>query len=84
MILTLYGKENCGLCDQARVTLEMLQQDYSFEIEEINIYNDDKLLEEYHLLIPVIKHKEYLIDSEIIDIEKVETYLKSKKYSENS
>ncbi|MGP4040667.1 glutaredoxin family protein [Gracilibacillus sp. D59] len=84
MKLKLYGKENCSLCDQAKVTLEMLQQDYLFEIEEINIYNDDELLEAYHLMIPVIKHDDIIVDTEIVDMEKVENYLKKKNNSENS
>ncbi|QGH34140.1 glutaredoxin family protein [Gracilibacillus salitolerans] len=84
MQLKLYGKEKCSLCDQAKATLEMLQQDYLFEIEEINIYNDDVLLEAYHLMIPVIKHDDTIVDTEIVDIEKVENYLKKKNNSENS
>ncbi|WP_208588040.1 glutaredoxin family protein [Gracilibacillus suaedae] len=84
MKLKLYGKENCSLCDQAKVTLEMLQQDYLFEIEEINIYNDDVLLEAYHLMIPVIQHEDTIVDSELIDMEKIENYLKKKNNSENS
>ncbi|MGN8645363.1 glutaredoxin family protein [Gracilibacillus sp. HCP3S3_G5_1] len=84
MKLKLYGKENCSLCDEAKTILEMLQQDYLFEFEEINIYNDDVLLEAYHLLIPVIKHEDIIVDAEIIDMERVESYLKMKINSENS
>jgi glutaredoxin len=84
MKLKLYGKKNCSLCDQAKATLEMLQQDYLFEIEEINIYNDDVLLEAYHLMIPVIKHEDTIVDMELVDMEKIESYLKKKNNSENS
>ncbi|SFM21839.1 Glutaredoxin-like domain [Gracilibacillus orientalis] len=84
MKLKLYGKENCSLCDDAKATLEMLQQDYLFEIEEINIYNDDELLETYQLMIPVVKDEDTVVDTEIIDMDKVENYLKMKNNSENS
>jgi len=82
--LVLYSKENCSLCEQAKVILELIQQEYPFEWEEINIYNDEKLLEEYHLMIPVVAHENTIIDSELIDISKVENYLKLYNNSENS
>lgn len=84
MKLVLYSKENCSLCEQAKVILELIQQEYPFEWEEINIYNDEKLLEEYHLMIPVVAHENTIIDSELIDISKVENYLKLYNNSENS
>lgn len=84
MELLLYGKENCSLCEQAKMTLELLQQDYSFKWREINIYHDEALLEAYHLMIPVIAHQDTIIDSGIIDFSTVENYLKLYDNSENS
>ncbi|UOQ48240.1 glutaredoxin family protein [Gracilibacillus caseinilyticus] len=84
MKLTLYGKENCSLCTDAYHILEILRQDFIFELEEVNIYNEDELLEAYHLMIPVLKDQETIIDIGIIDIETVENYLLSKNNSENS
>ncbi|WP_130859729.1 glutaredoxin family protein [Gracilibacillus phocaeensis] len=76
MKLRLYGKTNCSLCDQAKVTLDILQNHYAFEIEEIDIYTDEELLEQYHLLIPVVTYEQEVIDSGIIDLQTVEDYLK--------
>ncbi|UOQ85233.1 glutaredoxin family protein [Gracilibacillus salinarum] len=84
MKLTLYGKEHCSLCTDAYHILEMLQQDFLFEIEEVDIYNEDELLEAFHLMIPVLKDQETVIDTGIIDIQTVENYLLSKNNSENS
>ncbi|RSK29436.1 glutaredoxin family protein [Bacillus sp. HMF5848] len=50
----MYSKENCSLCDKAKAILEDLQTEFSFDIEEIDIYKDDHLLELYQIKIPVI------------------------------
>jgi glutaredoxin len=53
--LTLFTKENCCLCVEAKEILEQLHIEKNIIIEEIDIYSDDDLLEEYQLMIPVIK-----------------------------
>jgi len=58
----LYTKTNCPLCDDAKVLLEVVLQDYDVEIREKDIYEDDHLLEKYQLMIPVVE-----IDGEEID-----------------
>jgi len=50
-----YKRERCPLCDEAMVLLQMFQQEYNFQIKEIDIYSDDSLLEKYQLSIPVIE-----------------------------
>ena len=57
MKVVVYSKENCSLCDEAKAILHELQ----VEFEEIDIYKDERWLERYHLMIPVIE-----IDGEII------------------
>ncbi|MDX8044670.1 glutaredoxin family protein [Gracilibacillus sp. S3-1-1] len=78
MKLILYGKDNCGLCDEAKTILEILQQDYLFELEEVNIYNNNEWFEAYHLMIPVVQHEDTIVDAGMIDMEKIESYLKMK------
>jgi len=53
--LTLFTKENCGLCEEAKEAIRSVQSDYEIEVNEIDIYSDDALLEEYQLMIPVIQ-----------------------------
>ncbi|MBP0726799.1 glutaredoxin family protein [Bacillus sp. RG28] len=52
--ITLYTKEKCGLCTEAKELLEEISKEYNIQINEIDIYSDDELLEEYQLMIPVI------------------------------
>lgn len=40
---------------KAKQILKEVQCEYSFQIEEIDIYEDNDLLEKYHLMIPVVE-----------------------------
>ncbi|EEK70685.1 Glutaredoxin [Bacillus mycoides] len=55
MKVVLYTKKDCGLCVKAKQVLKEVQYEYSFQIEEIDIYEDNDLLEKYHLMIPVVE-----------------------------
>ncbi|PDM39154.1 glutaredoxin [Parageobacillus yumthangensis] len=55
MVINLYSKTNCPLCDKAKQVLQELQKEFSFQINEIDIYQDDVLLEKYQLMIPVVE-----------------------------
>ncbi|MEH7461540.1 glutaredoxin family protein [Bacillus thuringiensis] len=74
MEVILYTKEECGLCQKAKKLLQELQDEYVFDLKEINIYEDEQLLEKYHLMIPVVEmegeeveygiiHKDVIINS---------------------
>ncbi|HDX9577284.1 TPA: glutaredoxin family protein [Bacillus pseudomycoides] len=74
MEVILYTKEECGLCQKAKKLLQELQDEYVFDLKEIHIYEDEKLLEKYHLMIPVVEiegaeveygiiHKDVIINS---------------------
>ncbi|WP_163536502.1 glutaredoxin family protein [Gracilibacillus sp. YIM 98692] len=84
MKVQLLGKEPCGLCEDALLLLQVLKQEYLFDLEEINIYNDDELIEKYHLKIPVVLINGQEVDYGQVNIETVEAYLKKEKFSENS
>jgi len=51
----LYSRPRCHLCETARDILEDLQLQWNFTIEEINIDLDDKLVEKYGIMIPVVE-----------------------------
>ncbi|KXG09079.1 hypothetical protein AT864_02764 [Anoxybacillus sp. P3H1B] len=55
MIVHLYSKKDCHLCEKAKEILAELQTELHFTIQEIDIYQDDVLLERYHLMIPVVE-----------------------------
>ncbi|AVQ99818.1 glutaredoxin family protein [Oceanobacillus sp. M65] len=50
----LYTKNPCSLCDEAKMMLELLQKDYSFNLIERDIETNDEWMERYHLLIPCV------------------------------
>ncbi|TCI27683.1 MULTISPECIES: glutaredoxin family protein [unclassified Exiguobacterium] len=76
MVLTLYRRENCSLCEEALVMLEWLQEDYPFELEQIDITGDALLEEKYLFEIPVVLHEGTLISQGRYDDEKVEEFVK--------
>lgn len=71
-----YTKDNCSLCDDAYAFLMMLQKDYPFELKEIDIYSNDRLLEEYQLIIPAVRVNDTLLTCEEISIEQLDKTLK--------
>jgi len=71
-----YTKENCSLCDDAYALLKMFQLSYPFEFEEIDIYSDDALLEEYQLLIPAVRMNDTFLTCEEMGLEQLEAAIK--------
>ena len=74
--VTFYTKENCLLCDEALDLLRVLQDLESFQLEVKDIYENDDLLEEYQLIIPVIKIDKEELSGEAINIETILINLK--------
>lgn len=55
LYIKFYTKKNCPLCDEALVLLDLLRYQYSFELEERDIYTNDEWLEKYQLEVPVVQ-----------------------------
>ena len=53
-LVTLYGKPDCHLCDDARAVLERVRRDHGFELVERDITTDDALHRAYLERIPVV------------------------------
>ena len=53
-MVTLYGKPDCHLCDDARAVLERVRRDRGFELVERDITTDDGLHRAYLERIPVV------------------------------
>ena len=53
-VVTLYGKPDCHLCDDARAVLEGVRRDHAFELVERDITTDDALHRAYLERIPVV------------------------------
>lgn len=54
MLVTLYSRPNCPLCDDARDWLEHLRPRVGFAIEEVDITADPDLHARYRDRIPVV------------------------------
>ena len=54
MTLTLLSKPGCHLCEDVRSSLEELQSDHHFALEEIDITTDAALFARYRYDIPVV------------------------------
>jgi glutaredoxin len=54
LIVTLYTKEDCGLCEEAASLLRRLQRRIRFEIEYVDVEADPVAGERYGQRIPVV------------------------------
>ena len=52
--VTLYGRDGCHLCDDARAVLLELRRRAPFELVEVDIETDDELHKRYLERIPVV------------------------------
>ena len=57
MLITLYGRAGCHICDETRARLEALVGNpFDFDILEVDIEEDDALHQLYLERIPVLEH----------------------------
>ena len=52
--VTLYGRDGCHLCDDARAALERVRARVPFTLDEVDIETDDALHARYLERIPVV------------------------------
>ncbi|OCS91653.1 glutaredoxin family protein [Caryophanon latum] len=67
MELLLYTRPNCPLCDDAKQLLHLLQDDFSFTWQEVNIEENDALHEQFCIMIPVIVHNGDILQQGNVD-----------------
>ncbi|WP_414054126.1 glutaredoxin family protein [Macrococcus equi] len=64
----LYTQPNCGLCNDAKIQLEIAHEDVALKVEEINIQLNDALNELYCIRVPVLvdrKNKQVIQEGQI-------------------
>ena len=54
MTVTLYSKPGCHLCEEVRASLEELQTEFRFTLEEVDITDNAELFARYRYEIPVV------------------------------
>ena len=52
--ITLYGRPDCHLCDEARAALERVRATHPFRLVDVDIEADDELFKRYLERIPVV------------------------------
>lgn len=67
MPVKFYSRPNCSLCDEGLLLLKLVQEDSNFDIEVINIEEDDALHEKYMLMIPVVEKDGNIIQYGALD-----------------
>jgi uncharacterized membrane protein len=61
--VTLYTRQGCHLCEQAKADLDSLQDKYPHRLVEIDIESDPALLKRYLVEIPVVEVGPYALKS---------------------
>ncbi|MGO1060540.1 glutaredoxin family protein [Planococcus sp. FY231025] len=54
-MITFYTRANCPLCEEARLMLQLVQEDFELDVTEVDIESDEALHEKYMLMIPVVE-----------------------------
>lgn len=78
VIVKLYTRKTCPLCDKGKEVLVNLQAEFDFVLEEVDIYNDDRLTEEYGLMIPVVEIDGEQVQFGQIDRQTISHFLRKK------
>ena len=74
--VTLYGRPECHLCDEARDALaELREEGLAFELREIDIDSDDDLLRSHLERIPVVEVEGEVVSELVFDPKAVRTAL---------
>ena len=55
MMVTLYTKDGCRLCDEVKADLAELAADFPHKLQEVDITQDSDLFARYRFAIPVVK-----------------------------
>lgn len=55
MIVKFFSRANCPLCVEGLQTLKLVQEDLPFDIDIVDIEQDDDIHEKYMLMITVVE-----------------------------
>lgn len=75
--LIFYTQPHCGLCEDAKIQIHLAKEDVTFNIEEINIEEDEALNTLYCLRVPVLidKSNQKIIQEGNIDFVTIIEYI---------
>jgi hypothetical protein len=79
VLLTLYSRRYCHLCDDMRAALDALRREFAFELAIRDVDADPLLLARYDERVPVLAAGEGITAAELchyfLDAERVRAYL---------
>ncbi|MEK4230604.1 glutaredoxin family protein [Solibacillus sp. FSL H8-0538] len=67
MKVQFYSRPNCELCVKGLQQLKLVQEDFSFAIDIINIEEDEALHEKFMVMIPVVERDGQIIQYGLLD-----------------
>ena len=77
MLLKLYSKPGCHLCDVMKEDIKKIASGIDFEIVEVNINDDDELARKYGTRIPVLEFNGRIISKFRLDEERIRKLIDS-------
>lgn len=80
IVLEIYSKENCQLCDELKEVVKKVNRDIEFEIKEIDINKDPEIFEKYKYDIPVVHINGLIAFKHRITENELRKKLKSRKF----
>ena len=83
MTLTLLFREYCSLCHHMRQALLPYQQQYGFELNVVDVDEDENLVARYNELVPVLLHGEHEICHWHLNEAALSAYLNQVRQPEN-
>jgi len=67
VLVEIYSKPDCHLCEEAKATLLKMRRRYGFQLREVNVANEAALLDEYGTRIPLIFVDGRLVCKYVVD-----------------
>ncbi|WP_421381315.1 glutaredoxin family protein [Bacillus salacetis] len=77
--VNFYTRDQCHLCEDAKLMLKLVKEDIPFELNEIAIDKSDELTERFGLMIPVVE-----VGGEIVQYGQIDYFTLSKRLQEKS
>jgi glutaredoxin len=67
VLVEIYSKPDCHLCDDAKAVLQKMQRRYGFALRAVDIAADENLLAEYGARIPLVFVNGHLVCKYFVD-----------------
>lgn len=73
--IVMYTKKHCPLCDEVRSLIDLFSIDYTIQLRELDIEEDESLMKKYMFEVPVLEVNGVEMDYRSIDYVSLEKRL---------